>query len=164
MERALEQSGNNRAELERVLAHFEESGDTLKLNAAKFLIRNMPYNHFPAGREADLYDSAYIAMSEVALQDREKTFKEHADKIHVGNMTAVADITNLTADFLINAIDEACNAWRESSWNTEYDTAFFYEYVLPYRILNELPSDWRSFIRQEYPFLNRKTVLSKRGE
>lgn len=164
LERALEQSGNNRAELERVLAHFEESGDTLKLNAAKFLIRNMPYNHFPAGREADLYDSAYIAMSEVALQDREKTFKEHAGKIPVGNMTAAADITNLTADFLINAIDEACNVWRESSWNTEYDTAFFYEYVLPYRILNESPSDWWSFIRQEYPFLNRKTVLSKRGE
>ena len=43
MEKALEISGTNRAELEKVLEHYRE--DSLKLRAARFLIENMQY-HF----------------------------------------------------------------------------------------------------------------------
>lgn len=39
---ALEQAGENRAELEKVLEHFKNDPDTLKYSAAKFLIENMP--------------------------------------------------------------------------------------------------------------------------
>ena len=37
---ALEQSSSNRLELEKVLIHYQDNG--LKLNAARFLIENMP--------------------------------------------------------------------------------------------------------------------------
>ena len=40
LERALRLAKDNRPELEKVLAHYE--GDSLKLEAAKFLIRHMP--------------------------------------------------------------------------------------------------------------------------
>lgn len=40
---ALQQAGNNREELEQVLQHYQ--GDSLKQEAACFLIRNMTY-HF----------------------------------------------------------------------------------------------------------------------
>ena len=43
LERTFQRAGENRAELEKVLRHYED--DTLKLRAAKFLIENMPY-HF----------------------------------------------------------------------------------------------------------------------
>lgn len=44
---ALERAGENRMELERVLAHYE--GDSLKREAARFLIENMPYNFTDGG-------------------------------------------------------------------------------------------------------------------
>lgn len=42
LEWALRQAGKNRAELEKVLQHYES--DSLKLAAATFLIRKMPYH------------------------------------------------------------------------------------------------------------------------
>ena len=45
LEQALEQSGANRQELEKVLSHYAD--DTLKLKAVRFLIENMPgHNDF----------------------------------------------------------------------------------------------------------------------
>ena len=44
-EQALQQAGENRAEMEKVLAHFKDDPDPLKYRAAKFLIENMPYNY-----------------------------------------------------------------------------------------------------------------------
>ena len=40
LEEALEKAGNNRTELEQVLAHY--AGDSIKLEASKYLIRNLP--------------------------------------------------------------------------------------------------------------------------
>lgn len=43
LQNALEQAGNNRSELEKVLEYYKN--DSLKLEAARFLIRNMPYHY-----------------------------------------------------------------------------------------------------------------------
>ena len=43
LEQALSMSGENREELEKVLEYYKN--DSLKLEAARFLIRNMPF-HF----------------------------------------------------------------------------------------------------------------------
>ena len=43
LEAVLDYSGNNRGELEKVLAHYsQDPADSLKLRAAIFLIENMP--------------------------------------------------------------------------------------------------------------------------
>lgn len=46
LEEALEMAGKNRTELEKVLAHY--AGDSLKLEAAKYLIRHMPGHYSQA--------------------------------------------------------------------------------------------------------------------
>lgn len=61
LENALEQAESNRVELERVLSHYEREADTLKYNAAKFLIENMPYHYSYVGEGMDAYDSVYIS-------------------------------------------------------------------------------------------------------
>ena len=43
LEQALSMAGENRSELEKVLEYYKN--DSLKLEAARFLIRNMPF-HF----------------------------------------------------------------------------------------------------------------------
>ena len=42
LDSALEQAGENREEMEKVLDHFKNDPDTLKYSAAKFFIENMP--------------------------------------------------------------------------------------------------------------------------
>ena len=44
LEQSLQQAGNNRSELEKVLEYYKN--DTLKYNAAIFLIENMPYHNY----------------------------------------------------------------------------------------------------------------------
>ena len=52
LESALERAGENRIELERVLRHYsEEDKDSLKWEAARFLIENMP-GHLSIGGDS----------------------------------------------------------------------------------------------------------------
>lgn len=52
LEQALEAAGENRAELEKVIAHYSQSPeDSLSLKAALFLIENMPGHYTSEGRD-----------------------------------------------------------------------------------------------------------------
>ena len=163
-ERALQQAGDNRAELEEVLAHFKDDPDPLKYRAAKFLIENMPYHYTYEGDAVEAYDSAYLQMADEPLPDRNQFFKERTDSIRFTDKRFAIDIQSVKADYLIRAIDEACDTWRRSSWQDDYDEDLFFNYVLPYRILNEPLSDWRAAIAKEHPYLTEPVVWSKRGE
>lgn len=163
-EQALQQAGENRAEMEKVLAHFKDDPDPLKYRAAKFLIENMPYNFTYEGKAVEAYDSAYLQMADEPLSERNQFFKERTDSIRFTDKRFAIDIQSVKADYLIRAIDEACDTWRSSSWQDDYDEDLFFNYVLPYRILNEPLSDWRAAIAKEHPYLTEPVVWSKRGE
>ena len=67
LEEALEKAGNNRTELEQVLAHY--AGDSIKLEAAKFLIRNLPGHYSYADTSElipyyDAVDSLLVVMGD----------------------------------------------------------------------------------------------------
>lgn len=164
LDRALQQAGDNRAELEKVLAHFKDDPDPLKYRAAKFLIENMPYHYTYEGKAIEAYDSVYLQMADEPLPERNKFFKERTDSIRFSDQRFAIDIQTVKADYLIRAIDEACDTWRRSSWQDDYDEELFFNYVLPYRILNEPLSDWRTAIAKMHPYLTEPVVWSKRGE
>ena len=163
-ERALQQAGENREELEKVLAHFKHDHDPLKYRAAKFLIGNMPYHYTYEGHAIDAYDSIYLSMADRAVQERADFFKKCADSINPSDMQTVVDVQALKADYLIRAIDDACDAWNRSTWKADYSESLFFDYVLPYRILNEPVGDWRTLAATLHPYLWQPAVLSKRGE
>lgn len=163
LDQSLELAGDNRAELEKVLAHFKDDPDTLKYSAAKFLVENMPYHYAPKGKGADYVDSVYHAMSEYPKEQREKVFKELLKAKDLPNGRPEIDIRTVKADYLIKSIDEACDFWHEVAWSKEYDTSLFFDYVLPYRLLDEPQSDWKKTIRQVFPLLHQNKILSTRG-
>ena len=67
LESALERAGENRKELERVLRHYsEEDKDSLKWEAARFLIENMP-GHLSIG--GDSIGPYYAALNAVFSND-----------------------------------------------------------------------------------------------
>lgn len=160
---SLDQAGSNRDEMEKVLEHFKDNPDTLKYSAAVFLIENMPYHYTQDGKGVYSVDSAYLAMAEYPKEQREKVFKELTKDVDTSEDSLAIDIRTVKADYLIKVIDEACDLWHEVNWNNEYSTQLFFDYVLPYRLLDEPLSDWKETIRRTFPSLHQNNVFSKRG-
>ncbi len=147
---ALNAAGENRGELERVLEHFKNDPDTLKYSAAKFLIENMPYHYTYQGKEIEQYNEAYLRTASEAKEFRDSVFDESTKKIQLQRAKLSFDIKSIKADYLISAINEACELWHQVNWCNEYNTGIFLDYVLPYRLLNENVSDWRKVIKEEF--------------
>ena len=139
----LEEAGNNRVELEKVLNHYKNDKD--KLQAARFLINNMRYHSFPCSPELDEYYNLLDSVS--ILTDRRDNFSPAQDSLFkllnppsVQNAEMISDITCLSADFLIRHIDRAFEAWQ-GPWAKHLTFDEFCEYLLPYRVGKEKPTD-----------------------
>ena len=161
LDNALEQAGDNRRELEKVLNHYKDDPDTLKYGAAKFLIENMSYHYTYQDAGMLHYDSAYVAMAQEPEQFRDSVFMNRLGSSI--SLKPVFDIQHVKADFLIRMIDDACEAWHAASWSKDYHTSYFYEYVLPYRLLNEPLSFWRDSLAANYSYLRKPGIRSFRG-
>lgn len=151
----LRAAGDNRAELEKVIQHYSETGDTLKLQAAYFLIGNMGDHCYAtyaledtAGNEIefsalDYPDYATLTASFDSLEKAHGTLDfERKDKI--------MDAEAIDADFLITQIDYAFRAWKERPWATNLTFDDFCTYVLPYRGSNEPLEQWRPTFFDKY--------------
>ena len=163
LDSAIQLAGNNRAELEKVLQHFKDDPDPLKYKSAKFLIENMPYNYSNAGSAAEQIDSAFVVSSCYPIEHRDSIFSNIAFSDTSLSSIVAVDLKNIKADYLIQMINEACDIWHQVNWNDEYDESIFFDYVLPYRLINEPISLWRSYVKDTYPFLYTSTVTSNRG-
>lgn len=148
LEAALEFAGDNRGELEKVLEHYQ--ADTLKLKAAKFLIRNMPHWYSYEGCELD---SAKALLAQIA---HNKELGQNSDikskwlSYSYYSLPKVYDAQVIKATYLIDHIDHAFKAWKGRSWNNNLGFDDFCELLLPYRIADEPLSDWRPLYEKYY--------------
>jgi len=152
---ALDAAGDNRAELEKLLSHYFSGDDSLKLQAAYFLIANMEGHCYATYRLNDStgkkvefnatdypdYDALKIAFDTLETRHGELDF-ERDEKFY--------DIDKITADFLIRQIDYAFRAWREKPWAKSLSFDDFCEYVLPYRGSGEPLENWRETFYEKY--------------
>ncbi len=152
---ALDAAGSNRGELESVLRHYADSGDTLKLKAAYYLVGNMGSHCYStyalkdtAGTEIsfsalDYPDYETLLTAFDSLEDRHGVLDfERKDKIE--------DVETATADFLITQINFAFRAWRERPWAGSVTFEDFCSYVLPFRGSNEPLEPWREVFFEKY--------------
>lgn len=59
----LQQAGENRQELEEVFEYYKQNdSDSLKLEAAYFLIQNMPYHFTTTSSRLDSFDSEFFGV------------------------------------------------------------------------------------------------------
>lgn len=159
---ALQIAGNNRTEMERVLMHFENEGDELKIEAARYMVTNMPFHSSPVGEAVNRYDSAYAVMAAEPKQFRDSVLKALTKDINLTSAKRVSDIQAVKADYLIKAINEAVDTWRRCGWAEDYDKQVFFDYVLPYRTLGEPLSDWRGIV-SDICHTKGDSVWSSRG-
>jgi hypothetical protein len=104
-----------------VLKHYScNSSDSLKLQAAKFLIANMP------GKYSLEYEIPFEHV--VAAYMR---WDDHEDPKTVNRVfgfdrpTVKEDVKHITADSLINNIELAFRMWKEQPWVRMFPLMFF---------------------------------------
>lgn len=163
LDSALKQADSNRKEMEKVLEYFKNDKDALKYQAAVFLIENMPYHYTQDGEDVYTVDSAYLTMAEYPKEQREKIFKNLIKDLDASDNYLTIDIKTVNADYLIKEIDAICDIWHDVNWNKEYSDQIFFDYVLPYRLLDEPLSHWKETIKKMYPSLFQNNIFSNRG-
>lgn len=150
LEDVLKRSGSNRKELEAVLFHFQN--DSLKYKAARFLIENMEYHVFQDGSELKKYLKYYecIAGRGNEVQRIVDSLKVADGKFAFEKLKENDDLHVIKASYLISNIDLAFKVWKEQPWGKNIDFHQFCEYILPYRVGDEVPTDWRKQVYEKY--------------
>lgn len=171
LEAALLESGSNRNELEKVLNYYEKRGDKKRLEAAKFLISNLPGQfHFVGSREDEFYHS-FKKMNYIMNHDSSKYFPDVWDSLESQisirkdlKLRKVDDINVIKSEFLIENIETSFEAWNYP-WAKKLTFEEFCHYLLPYKLKNERPTLWKSKIQKKYDWLsdssNNTTDLMK---
>ncbi len=152
---ALEAAGDNKIELKKTLIHYASGDDSLKLQAAFYLIANMEGHCYvtyilqdTAGAEVDFDALDYPDYA--ALKVAYDTLETRYGELDFDRKEKIYDSDIITADFLIKQIDYAFKAWREKPWATGLSFESFCEYVLPYRGSGEPLEDWRETFWEKY--------------
>jgi hypothetical protein len=155
VEEALLLAGDNRAELEKVLTYYKNN--PLKLNAALFLIENMPGHYSFEEPNAlthyyDEIDSVYEIYKNYPYGNGlVKIYEDIAEKYDSVQSRVIPDAQYITSDFLIDNIDRAFDVWKNGSWSTHVNFDDFCEYILPYKCEDGQTLDnWRQYSKSIY--------------
>jgi len=155
VDEALNKAGSNSGELKKVIGHFKDTGDSLMLEAAYYLIGNMDGHSYTViayydtmGNEVEIDVNAYPDFLTL-LSDFDKMEAERGE-IEYKKKEVYEDLENVKAEFLINQIEYAFKAWRELPWAKTVSFDNFKEYILPYRGSNEPLEPWRKYFFEKY--------------
>lgn len=164
VEKVLESAKENRQELEKVISHYRELGDSTKLAAAYFLIENMEGQCYSITKIVDT--SGNNVNFDVLDYPNYKTMVAGWDSVEnkIGTIdfkrdTLIYDVNNISADYLIENIDLAFEAWKKP-WAKQLTFDQFCEYILPYRSSNEPIESWRRQLYERYQWVEDSIVDS----
>ena len=169
---ALKNAGSHKKELKKVLDHYED--DSLKYKAARHLILEMS-DQYLASYQSDDYDqfttqvfdslshlghSMYISKDTLInkmlrVHAFEGIWDHYADQYGPPGAFPYKqqlDLHHISADFLIENVDDAFKAWQ-LPWSKHYTFEEFCQYILPYRYANESLSPWRKAVWEKYGYL-----------
>ena len=157
LERNLILAGKNRGELEKVLTHYQKNpADSLKLKSAIFLISNMEDNKHFTGKWLDQFDQIFdraASLDNAGLIKLRDSMVSEIGRNGKAKSKSNLDLHHLSADYLINNIDQAYNAWQKAPWKSSVSFDTFCNYILPYKSFNEYPEDWRRELYNRYHHL-----------
>ena len=159
LEIALQQAGENRVELEKVLSRYQiDPADSLKYRAACFLIENMPYYTYYKGKQLDRYFTYYALLQKtrglgISPQVVADSVRHMYGPLYLDSLQSYRDIETVDSAYLCNNIEWSFKVWQEQPWGKHVSFADFCEYLLPYRIGDETLASWRESIYQKYNLL-----------
>jgi hypothetical protein len=103
--------------------------------------------------DAEGTEVAFEALDYDSLDAARAAFDE-LEKVHgpldYGRKTFVADLEVMTAEYLIDNVERAFEAWRGRPWATEMGFDTFCQHILPYRGSNEPLDEWRGDVMARF--------------
>ena len=162
IENTLVNAGDNKKELIKAIKHYKRTGEKKKLQALYFLIENMPLHSHKTGKGAIAYNALFNQLATTPLARKEYlnviwdsiTRKEPIK--FANHVVDQNDIISIRADFLIEHIDAAFNA-RTYTWARNLSEKDFYRYILPYKLVEEVPELWNKKIQIKYRHFQEKS-------
>lgn len=150
LEEAMQSSGSNRLELEKVLEYYRN--DSLKLKAAEFLIENMPFHYAYSGKDLEKYHHyfEYFPQSWRGPTFVRDSLVNAEGAFCLDSLVVVPDIRVVKSDYLIRNIDFAFKVWHGQPWGKNVSFNDFLEYILPYRVGTEEIAEWREELYERY--------------
>lgn len=151
LNQALKLADKNRAELEKVFKHYEN--DSLKLEAVKFLIRNMTGSFSKHEQIVDIcqpFYEEYDSLTSLCEYEMNAEIGKKIDSLwnqflymnhQLRNLPYQLDLENTSAEQLIAEIDLTFKSWQENVYTKNFSFEDFCEYILPYRRMNGLIID-----------------------
>lgn len=163
---SLDNAGTNRKALEQVLQHYTETDrNKEKLEAAKFLITNMQEHLSLDDKILEAYADSLSHCATTVPKEQIYRVWEHIKTEHpYPQITVYKDLETLSADYLIDNIDQSYNAWKTAPWNKQISFDVYCRYILPYRIHHEKLSKtgWRDTLASRYKkFIEKETDIKK---
>ena len=162
VEASLEAAGDNRPQIEQVLAHYGAGDDREKQVAARFLVANMlPHGYVVTELRTEqgepvAYDPLAYDTFQESLEALEALEKVHGS-LDFARDRHVKDVETITAEFLIRHLDASFEAWRTSPEGTRAGFRAFLDYILPYRGSQEPLDLWIAPLRARYAGIWEKT-------
>lgn len=142
--------------------------DSLKRQAALFLLENLPYYYsYERSTALDAHLKTYelYGTGKYSLEEVQDSVRKLYGNTNLAGLRLVSDV-KIKPDLLIDHLEWAFKVWREQPWGKNVSFHDFCEYILPYRIKDEPLKAWREEIYKKYnPMLDavRKTAGSGRS-
>lgn len=155
--------------LELLAEQYEKAGEHEKAKAARFLIANMnDFGHID-GEVMQKYEPffSYLdSLNKAGIQKKIKgslQLKPEIDSVwnnvkstlsneDFSNLKFIFD-TTLSNEFFKTHIDQSFNSWKTNKWAKHVSFNDFCEYILPHRVYNESPENWREYFIHKYSAL-----------
>ena len=155
LESSLQYAGDNRTELEKVIAHYSiDVADSLKLKAAEFLIINMPGHYSYNCTDIDSYYAEIedvMEMKQISPKEKKVIIDEIANNYPAIAKKIIEDIHIITSEYLIYNIDKAFDSWQTKPWAQHLTFNQFCEYILPYKVAELQKFDsWRDTLSHRF--------------
>lgn len=158
----LDRAGDNYVELENFLLHYAH--DKQKKQAAEFLVSGMMNKHSYSGSIIDKYDTIfhiYDSLNNIGVFDGDPpiivqtwdSLVRNCGKITKSVMEKKWDCQLLSADFLIDNVEQAFLAWQSTPDYVSKDFNDFCEFVLPYKASDEVPERFREQYFREFSYI-----------
>lgn len=160
--KVIRKAGKNGEKLYDVLRHYSSQKDTLKWEAACFLIRNMDIHasetYFwtdTSDKRVEFNEFDYPSYEEAVATFNKRSSQEKIKPVPI----KIQDIEQIGSDYLIRHIDNSF-LLKKQKWAFRLSFEDFCEYLLPYRNVVEPIDEWQDVYRKRFAHLidPKKTV------
>ena len=149
LERALSSSGDNRPELELSLTYFYKyEVNSKKLQAAEYLIRNMPAHYsYSSGEiyEYYAYASHIFSDTELTPEQQRDSLLFISDRLYQGiSHESIPDNQVVNCSVVMLNVKDSYDKWKTAPWASHLTFDEYLEWLLPYKVVEYQEHDlWR---------------------